>query len=98
MTKDVARTNGDYVQPAVDRTKKLITGLQKWARENPDEVILAATPVVGVYMATRRHDLSWTEALILSELAYWCGALAVAQYRRWKSQPAGGGPRLRKVS
>jgi hypothetical protein len=72
--------------------------IRQWARDNPDEVCVGVAPVVAVVFSTRRHRLSFTEAFLLSEVGYWCGLLAVREYRRWKSQPAGGGPRLRKVS
>ena len=101
MTTDLAPTNGDYVQPVVEATRAHLAALRAWAAAHPDEVTVAAVPYLAVIMATARHRLSLVERLIIAEAGYLLGLLAVREYRRWKTKPAGGplpGPRLRKVS
>lgn len=95
MSRELA-TNGDFVQPVVEAAKAHVTAIREWAREHPDEACVAVAPALAVVLSTRRHQLSFPEALLLSELGYWCGVLALREYRRWKSQPAGR-PRLEKV-
>ncbi len=72
------RTNGDRVQPVVDR---------EWAREHPDELAVTAAPFLMLTMATRRHKLGVAEAVLISEVAYWGGLAMCAQYRQWKTRP-----------
>jgi hypothetical protein len=101
VTTDLARTNGDFVEPVVAATKAQLAMLREWVREHPDEVAVGAIPYLAVIAATSRHRLSLMERFIVAEAGYWLGVLAVREYRRWKTKPAGGplpGPRLRKVS
>jgi hypothetical protein len=101
MTKDLTRTNGEMVQAAVDRLWASVGELGQWAWNHPDEMLVGAVPYAAVVAATARHPLSPIEKFIVVEAAYYLGVLALREYRRWKSQPAGGplpGPRLRKVS
>ncbi len=91
MTKAIApRTNGDRVQPVVDRGRKLLAGGIQWAREHPDEAVTAIAPCLLLAAATRRHSLTFAEALIISEVGYWSGLAALQQYRQWKTRPAAG--------
>lgn len=96
MTKNVpARTNGDRIQPAVERGKQLLAEAGQWAREHPDELAVVAAPFLMLMLATRRHRLSYTEAVIVGEVAYWGGVAMCGQYRQWKTRPAG--PSLKEV-
>ena len=91
MTKSVApKTNSDLVQPVVDRAKSAVAEGLKWARENPDEVLVTVAPMLAVAYATRRHALTTAEDFIAFEVGYWCGQLALQQYRQWKTRPAAG--------
>src|SRR5262249_44933770 len=98
MTTDLERTNADRVAPVVDRARIALGNIAQWAREHPDEVAVGAVPYLLVVGATMRHRLSLAERMIVSHGAYWLAVLTVKEYRGWKTRPAGGGPRLRKVS
>lgn len=89
MNEPSVPTKGDAIQPAVDQAKRLLAATAQWAREHPDELAVGIAPCVLLAMATRRHPLSWGEALVISEAGYWLGLAAVKQYRTWKSRPAG---------
>ena len=96
MSKAITpRTNGDRVQPYVDRGKKALAELGQWAREHPDEVAISVAPVLMLATATRRHRLNFAEAVIVSEVGYWCGVALCQQYRQWKTRPAR--PSLKEV-
>jgi len=96
VTKSIApRTNGDRVQPVVDRAKQVLAEGVAWAREHPDEAFVTVAPWVLLALATRRHALTYAEALIVSEVGYWSGLLVLQQYRQWKTRPAR--PSLREV-
>jgi len=98
MTKEMIRTNGDFVRPVVVAAKEHVAAVAAWARENPDEVAVGAVPYLLLVAATARHRLSLAERVIVSQAAYWLAVAAVSQYRVWKAKPAGAPPRLRKVS
>lgn len=89
------RTNSDRVQPVIDRIRKLTAEGIAWAREHPDEAVLAAGPWLLLAAATRRHRLTYAEAFIVTEVGYWSGLAALWQYREWKTRPAR--PSLREV-
>lgn len=95
MTSVAKRTNSDRVQPYVDAAKGKAVELGRWAQTHPDEAVLAITPTVLLMTATRRHQLTFTEAMIIAEIGYWCGLLAAKTYRDWKAKPAE--PALRRV-
>jgi len=98
VTKAVApKTNGDRIQPVVDRGRKLLAEGIQWAREHPDEVVIDIAPWVLLALATKRHQLTYGEALIVSEVGYWSGLAALQQYRQWKTRPATGRPTLKEV-
>jgi hypothetical protein len=90
-------TNGDRIQPVVDRTKVLARAGLAYAREHPDEVAVAAAPIVLTMLATRRHKLNAVEAALIAEVGYWCGVLLAREYKAWKSRPAAPLPNLRRV-
>jgi hypothetical protein len=97
MTKAITpRTNGDRVQPFVDRGRKLLAETVRWAREHPDEVAVSAAPLLMLATATRRHPLGWAEAALVAEVGYWSGVAMCAQYRQWKTRPAR--PSLKEVT
>lgn len=83
------KTNGDYVQPLVDRFRSRTGELVAYAREHPDEVAIAAAPLIVLTLATMRHNLTFPETVAVSQAGYWCGVLAAKQYRAWKAEPAG---------
>jgi hypothetical protein len=96
VTKAVApKTNGDRVQPVVDRAKELLAEGVQWAREHPDEAFVAVAPWVLLTLAPGRLHLTYAEALVVAEVAYWGGVALCAQYRQWKTRPAR--PSLREV-
>jgi hypothetical protein len=91
-------TNGDlFIRPAVERAKKAAAEAFSYAREHPDEAAVALAPVLMLMAATRRHKLSYPEALLISEIGFWAGVLAAQRFREWKDRPAAA-PRLRKVT
>jgi hypothetical protein len=92
------KTNGDVVQPAVDRVKAQARVIAVHFREHPDELAVSLAPFVMLAAATRRHNLSVIEAALIAECAIWGGFLAFDAYRNWKTKPAGAPPRLRKVT
>lgn len=89
------RTNGDRIQPAIDRGRKLLAEAGQWAREHPDELAVTVAPWLLLALATRRHHLTYTEALLISEVGYLCGVAFWAHYRQWKDRPAR--PSLKEV-
>jgi len=91
------RTNGDRVQPVIDGVKKAVRELAAYIREHPDELAIAALPVLALTWATRRHRLSALEGAVVAEVSYWCSVSLVREYRAWKARPAGPLPKLRKV-
>ena len=97
MGEIVKATNGDRVQPVVDRTKVLARAGLAYAREHPDEVAILAAPMFVTLWATRRHRLNALEAALVAEVGYWCGVLLAKEYKAWKSRPAAPLPKLRRV-
>lgn len=95
----IVRTNGDLVAAVTTAAREHLTALARYAAANPDEAIAAAAPVLIVLAATRRSRLNFAEAFALAEVGYWCGVLALKEYRRWKGRPASPplAPRLVKV-
>ena len=90
-------TNGDRIEPLVDKAKTAGRALVAYAREHPDEVAIAVTPLLLTMWATRRHKLNGLESALLAESGYWCGVLLAKEYRAWKSRPAAPLPKLRRV-
>lgn len=98
MSKAITtRTNADRVEPVVERAKHLLAEGIQWAREHPDEAFVAIAPWVLLTLATKRHRLAYTEALIITEVGYWSGLLVLQHYRQWKTRPATGRPTLKEV-
>jgi len=93
----IARTNGDLVADVVTAARAHLAAVARYAVAHPDEAIAAAAPLLIVMAATRRRQLTFTEAFALTEVGYWCGVLAVKEYRRWKTRPASPPVRLVKV-
>ncbi len=96
MSEITKRTNGDRVAPVIDGARKTLTRLGEYVRDHPDEAAVCAGPFLVLAMATRRHKLSYTEAILVSEVGFWCGVFAVQQYQAWKAKPAK--PLLKVVS
>lgn len=95
MSEPAVPARGDVIQPAVDQAKRLLAATAAWAREHPDELLVGIAPCLVLAAATRRHPLSWGEALIISDAGYCLGLVAVRHYRTWKARPAG--PVLKRV-
>lgn len=96
MTKTVIpRTNGDRVQPYVDRAKHLLTEGAKWAREHPDEVVVAGLPMVLAVHLSIKYDMDWFDHVLITQTGQELGLLALKAYRDWKTRPAR--PSLEKV-
>lgn len=90
----IARTNADLVADVAAAAGEHLAAIGAWAAAHPDEVATAAAPLLVVLAATRRRQLSFAEAFALTEVGYWCGVLALKEYRRWKARPAPPGPPL----
>jgi len=93
----IARTNGDLVAGVTTAARDHVVALARYAAANPDEAIAAAAPALIVIAATRRCRLNFAQAFALAEVGYWCGVLAVKEYRRWKARPASPALHLVKV-
>lgn len=98
MTALERRTNGDVVQPYVDRFKADLVAQLNHLGSHPDELAVMLAPVLALTLATGRHRLNFAERLLVSECAIWGGYLALQAYSQWKDKPAGSVPRLRKVT
>jgi hypothetical protein len=88
MTEIVSKTNGERLEPLLRAARGQVQAVVKWAHDNPDEVLILVTPVVMTALATRRHNLGFAETMLISEVSYWCGILAVKAYRDWKAKPS----------
>lgn len=97
MSEIEKATNGDRIEPLVGKAKAGGRALVAYAREHPDEVAVAAAPMVLTMLATRRHRLNAVEAALVAEVGYWCGVLLAREYKAWKSRPAAPLPKLRRV-
>jgi hypothetical protein len=98
MTALVApKTNGDVIQPFVDRGRALAVEAFEHFKAHPDELAVGVAPLLMMATATRRHKLNFAEAALVAEVGFWCGVFAVRAYRDWKDRPVGEQPRLRKV-
>lgn len=89
MSKAVApRTNGDRIEQAVDRAKKKLAGDVAWAREHPDEAAVRALPVLVAFRLSFKYDMDLIDHMLITQLGFQFGDLALKAYREWKARPA----------
>ena len=84
------RTNGDRIQPVVDRMKKVLVEGARQAREHPDEAVVAVVPMVFALHFSIKYDMSVIDHVLVTQVGQQLGFLALRAYREWKTRPAAG--------
>ena len=97
MSKAIApRTNGDRVEKVVGVARKRLAEGVTWAREHPDEAVVAGLPVLLAWHLSLKYDMSLPDHLLITETSFALSRFALSAYQDWKARPAR--PAVREVA
>ena len=82
-------TNGDVVERVMEDAKASLAEFLAGIREHPDEMAVAAAPLLFALAISFKYRLGFIEHELLCAMAGGFSPVAVAAYRQWKGRPAG---------